>query len=118
MRNTSYKTNLPHTFTPVLKKSLMPVMQQLEALKKQVLSFPEGRILFDAPVTVSTQAHAELFCCHGAWADAAQGLWLLDGHGQWHSIDHNDANAQDVIAGIHQKIKSLNHERSKVLSEC
>jgi len=93
-------------------RPLLPLRQQLEALKKQVLSFPEGRILFDIPVTI------DFFTCYGAWADAHQGLWLMDGFGQWHELNANDHNAAGMIAGISQKLKSLRHERSKILPEC
>jgi hypothetical protein len=114
MRSITYKTN---TFSPALrpglKKPLMPVRQQLESLKKQVLSFSDGRILFDAPVNIKN-----LFNCHGAWADAHQGLWLLDGLGEWHQISHDDVNAVDVITGVSKKIKSLSNEHSNILSEC
>ena len=115
----AYKPAGPHSnFRPALKKPLPPLRQQLEALKKQVASFPDGRILFGMPLTVKTKSNIELFTCHGAWADAEHGLWLMDGQGQWHQISHNQHNAQDVITTVYQKIKSLIHERSKVLPEC
>ena len=115
MRNTTYKHN--YSFRSELKKPLMPVRHQLEALKKQVLLFPEGRILFTTPLVVTT-GHAELFSCYGAWADKQHGLWLMDGQGQWHEIQHDEPNAEDVIASLNQQLKSLSHERSKVLPEC
>lgn len=117
MRNVTYKPNYS-TFRVELKKPLMPVRQQLEALKKQVLLFPEGRIMFDAPLVITTKTQMELFCCYGAWADQLRGLWLMDGQGQWHEVHHDDANAEDVIANVIQQVKSLSHERSKVLPEC
>lgn len=116
MRNTTYKPN--QTFRGDLKKPLTLLRLQLEALKKQVLLFPEGRILFNAPLIVKTKTHTELFTCYGAWADAHHGLWLMDGQGQWHQIHHDEQHAEDVIASLHQQLKSLTHERSKVLPEC
>ena len=107
MRNIHYST-----LRQGLKKPLLPLRQQFDALKKQVLSFPDGRILFDIPVVI------DLFACFGAWADAHRGVWLMDGNGQWYELNHHDANAAELIAGISQKIKSLSHERSKILSEC
>lgn len=118
MRST-YKPAAPYSaYKPALKKPLLPLRQQLEALKKQVASFPDGRILFGIPVTVTTPSHIELFICHGAWADVEHGLWLMDGQGQWHKISHDQPNTQDVVTTIHQKVKSLIHERSKILPEC
>lgn len=117
MRNVTYKPNYS-TFRVELKKPLMPVRQQLEALKKQVLLFPEGRVLFDAPLAIKNKSQAELFCCYGAWAHQLRGLWLMDGRGEWHQIHHDDAHAEDVIATVIQHVKSISHERSKVLPEC
>lgn len=117
MRNTTYKPNYP-AFKGELKKPLMPLRQQFEALKKQVLLFPDGRILFNAPLIVRTTTYTELFCCYGAWADTLRGLWLMDGGGQWHELRYDEPNAEDVIVSVYQQIKSISHERSKVLPEC
>lgn len=108
MRSINYST-----LRQGLKQPLLPLRQQLDALKKQVLSFSDSRILFDLPVTIKN-----LFSCYAVCADAQHGLWLMDGNGQWYELTHNDHNAAEVITAISQKLKSLNHERNKILSEC
>ena len=120
MRNKTLQTDAQYT-TFIKERNRRPLMatpSQLEMLKMRVLAFPGGQIIFDTPVVVKINRHIELFNCYGAWAERSHGLWLLDGQGQWHEIRHDQQNAGYVIASLNQRIKLLNHERSKVLPEC
>jgi hypothetical protein len=108
MRRSIYTTSIAQRST----------REQLEALTNRVLSFPAGKIIFDAPVSVMKDAGIELFSCYGAWADKQNGLWLMDGYGEWHQLCHDQLNAACVITSLNQQLKILSHERSKVLPEC
>ncbi len=100
------------------RKPVLPARKQLQLLTDQVVSIPGNRMIFESPVAVKKENNEHLFTCFGVWADRSQGLWVLDGCGDWHQLTHDQANAGLMITALHEKIKSFSNERSKILFEC
>jgi hypothetical protein len=86
-------------------------LSQLQALVEQ---FPDGKIYFDTPVRVKKTPHLEVFSAYGVWAHGVNGVWALDGKGQWHQLAEKQANVEYVIASLAQRVKLLLHDAKEI----
>jgi len=67
-----------------------------------------SEMLFDEPIVIHTH-HAHVFTCYGLAAQ--DGLWLLDGAGEWHGpLSEEQGNGKLVINSIYQRVKAMELE--------
>jgi hypothetical protein len=82
----------------------------LNEIIEYALQHPEGKILFDTPVTVEN-----ICVIRGAWAGKGA-LYLMDGSRLWTKIETTDQNAELVLNSIYQRISLMKYDQSRVPS--
>jgi hypothetical protein len=86
----------------------------LNEIIQYLTQYPEGKILFDTPVTVKKSPHDLVCMINGVWGSVDKGLWLLDGNSQWYLITAIDQNAELVLNSIYQRISLMKYDQSRV----
>jgi hypothetical protein len=82
----------------------------LSQLQAMVEEFPDGKIYFDTPVRIKSTPHFEVFTAHGVWAHGVNGVWVLDGLGQWHQLAEKQVNVDYIIGSVAQRLRLMKYE--------
>jgi hypothetical protein len=88
-------------------------MTPLQAIQQFAQSHPEGKVIFDEPITVKSSPHHLVFTVFGIW-QGENGLFVMDGEGQWHgALSQEQVFGDLMIASIYQRVKALQLNSTK-----
>lgn len=82
-------------------------MTTLETIQ-QIVESHNREIIFDDPVKVKKTPHELVFTCYGIHVE--NGVWLMDGAGQWYQLEESDQNAKLVINSLYQRLRAMQME--------
>jgi hypothetical protein len=91
-------------------------MNNLQHINDLTQRHPDGQVLFDDPIKVRSAPHQPVFTVYGVWA-GDQGLFVLDGAGEWHGpLLPEQINGQLIINSIYQRLKVTSVKPSVVVA--
>lgn len=80
------------------------------AIEKITNAHGENEMYFDDPIKIKSTPHTHVFTIYGAKVKDGK-CYLMDGGGEWHGpLEASQANAEYVITGLYQRLKSMFYE--------
>lgn len=80
-------------------------MNLLSEISTMLTEYPDGKAMLHEPIRVKSAPHQQMVTIHGAWR-GEDGIWLLDGSGDWHGpLLETQMNGIFIINSLFQRLK-------------
>lgn len=81
-------------------------MTLLQTIQNIVLTYPDHEVRFDQPTEIHFPTGS--FECYALQMDTGEGLFLMDGQGEWHGpLQENQVNAGVVIQALYKRLMRI-----------